>query len=225
MQFHFVNNDTCHTATGLVVVIDVLRAFSNAAYAFSVGAESLTLVSGVEEALALKARRPGTLVIGEEGGFPPPGFDFGNSPTEILRQDLTGKHLIQRTGAGTQGVVRSVGAERLFAASFVVASATVRAVQVLSPEQVTFIVTGRDFQGEDMACAEYLAARLANQNPDPGPYLERVRNALEVKYMLAFPNLESDLDYCTRLDACPFALPITRQTGRPVMRAQIPTPA
>ena len=37
----------CHTATGTVVVIDVLRAFTTAAYAFDAGADDITLVSTV----------------------------------------------------------------------------------------------------------------------------------------------------------------------------------
>ena len=56
MEFEYVTNDTCHTADGLVVVIDVLRAFSTAAYALAAGAESITLVGGAEEALALKTQ-------------------------------------------------------------------------------------------------------------------------------------------------------------------------
>lgn len=224
MEFEYTTNETCHTANGLVVVIDVLRAFSNAAYAFSVGAESITLVGSVEDALALKAQMPDALMIGEVDGLPPEGFDFGNSPTETVQHDLYGRRLIQRTSAGTQGVVRSVNAETLFAASFVVAEATVCAIQRLKPEKVTFVITGRYFDGEDKACADYLEARLRGQTPDPAPYLDRVRNALELLHMPAdqFPHINSDLDYCTRLDAFPFAMPITCEHGRPVMRVDFP---
>jgi 2-phosphosulfolactate phosphatase len=94
MEFECVTNDTCHTAEGLVVVIDVLRAFSTAAYALAAGAENITLVSSVEEALALKAQTPGALIMGEVNGLPPEGFDYGNSPTELIQHDLRGKHLI-----------------------------------------------------------------------------------------------------------------------------------
>ena len=220
MEFHYASNDTCNTATGVVVVIDVIRAFSNAAYAFSVGAECITLVSGVEEALELKNKLPGSLAMGEVGGLPPEGFDFGNSPTEILKQDLRGKLLIQRTGAGTQGAVRCVNAENLFACSFPVVSATLHAVQQLKPEGITFVITGRDFHGEDRACAEYLEALLRGESPDPAPYLERARNANEIRLMPPdiFPYIASDIDYCTRLDSCPFAMPISRENGRLVMR-------
>ena len=47
MKFNYTTLETCHTASGLVIVIDVLRAFSNAAYAFSRGAKEIMLVSTV----------------------------------------------------------------------------------------------------------------------------------------------------------------------------------
>ena len=221
MKIEYATNDTCHTASGLVVVIDVIRAFTTAAYAFRVGAESIMLVSVVEEALTLKRQMTDALIMGEVKGIQPEGFDFGNSPTEILQQILTGKQLIQRTSAGTQGVVRSLNADKLFAASFVVAEATVRAIQQLEPETVTFVITGRYFDGEDKACAEYLEARLRGQTLDPEPYLEQVCKAPELRHMSVerFPYIHSDMEYCTRLDAFPFAMPVTRDNGRPVMRA------
>jgi len=224
MQFEYVTNNTCHNATGLVVVIDVLRAFSNAAYAFGRGAESITLVGGVDEALHLKAQMPGALVIGEVDGLPPEGFDFGNSPAEIVQHDLSGQHLIQRTTAGTQGVVRSVRADVVFASSFVVAEATLSAILRLNSDKVTFVVTGRYPDGEDRACAEYLEERLRGRRPDPEPYLARVRNALELRHMPCeqFPTIDSDVDYCTRLDAFPFAMPVLRENNRHVMRAKLP---
>ena len=220
MKFNYLTNDNCHTADGVVVVIDVLRAFSTAAYAFGAGAESITLVADVDEALSLKAQLPEALIIGELHGAKPEGFDFGNSPTEISQQNLIGKTLIQRTSAGTQGVVRSVNAQKLFTASFVVADATVRAIQQLEPEEVSFVITGRYFDGEDKVCADYLAACIGGENPDPTPYLESVRNAPELTHMPIdkFPDIASDVDYCTRLDAFPFAMPVTREQGHPVMR-------
>src|SRR5512135_2299917 len=108
MKFHYTNLETCHTATGLVVVIDVLRAFTNAAFAFSRGAKEIYPVNAVEEALQFKAGTPNSLACGEVGGLPPEGFDFGNSPTQTNTLDLKGCALIQRTSAGTQGIVRSI---------------------------------------------------------------------------------------------------------------------
>ena len=225
MKFKYVLLEDCALATGTVIVIDVLRAFSTAAYAFQVGAESINLVSSVEEALALKKKIPGSLVMGEVSGLPPHGFDFGNSPTQILGQDLKGKHLIQRTGAGTQGVVRSVNAGAMLAASFVVARATVRYISGLYADQVTFVITGMQNDEEDLACAEYLEALFKKQNPDPAPYIKRVYESKDATIHLdpqkpEFP--ATDLDYCTRIDACNFAMTVSRQKDRLVMRAVRP---
>ncbi|NWF62710.1 MAG: 2-phosphosulfolactate phosphatase, partial [Chloroflexi bacterium] len=102
MKFKRYTLEDCHQATGILFIIDVLRAFSTAAYAFSRGAKEIRLVSGIQEALNLKTSLSNAKAMGEVGGLPPEGFDFGNSPTRILEHDLTGITLIQRTGAGTQ---------------------------------------------------------------------------------------------------------------------------
>lgn len=227
MKFHYTDLEDCHTAQGLVIVIDVLRAFSTAAYAFSRGAKEIILVSSVEEALAFRSQIPNSKVMGEVGGLPPEGFDFGNSPTRISLEDLSGITLIQRTGAGTQGAVRSQNAEILLAASFVVADATVRYVQMLGIEEVTFVITGRHATrgDEDLACAEYLQELLTGNCPEPSPYLQRVfasRDAIQHldPLEIAFPL--SDLDYCTDMDKFNFAMRITREDGKLVMRCTKP---
>ena len=58
MNFLYTNLETCREATGLVVVIDVIRAFTNAAFAFSRGVKEIYPVSTVEEALRFKAELP-----------------------------------------------------------------------------------------------------------------------------------------------------------------------
>ena len=224
MKFHYTNLETCHEATGLVVVVDVIRAFTNAAFVFSRGATEIYPVKGVEEALHLKAQTPNSLACGEVGGLPPEGFDFGNSPTQTNTLDLAGKIVIQRTGAGTQGIVRSVNASTLLAASLVVSGATVRYISNLAPDSVTFVITGESYNGgeEDFACAEYLQALLKGEQPDPGPFVERVINSRDAIMHLdpnqtAFPR--SDLDYCTAIDAFDFAMLVTQPNDRHVMRA------
>ncbi len=36
-----------------------------------------------------------------------PGFDFSNSPAELAEADLAGYDVVQRTSAGTRGVVEA----------------------------------------------------------------------------------------------------------------------
>ncbi|MBI3174406.1 MAG: 2-phosphosulfolactate phosphatase [Chloroflexi bacterium] len=225
MKFHYTNLETCHEATGPVIVIDVIRAFTNAAFAFGQGAERILPVSSVDEALALKRQLPNALACGEVGGLPPEGFDFGNSPTQTQLLDLRGRTILQRTSAGTQGVTRSVRAEQMLAASFVVAGATICHVRQLAPETVSFVITGQTFSTggeEDLACAEYLEACLRGQSTDAAPYLERVRRSRDAQQHF-IPNQTlfpaSDIDLCTELDRFDFAMPIAREDGRFVMRA------
>lgn len=211
----------------MVIVIDVVRAFTNAAFAFSRGVKEIYPVSTVEEALAFKTQDPNILVCGEIGGLPPEGFDFGNSPSRVLELDLNGRTLVQRTGAGTQGVVRSVNARNMLAASFVVASATVKYVKSLSPENVTFVVTGQTYDGgdEDLACAQYLEELLSGNSPDPVPFLERVKNSSDVKIFYDPEKplfLESDIEHCISLDKFDFAMPIMREDGKLIMRCVKP---
>lgn len=227
MKFHYTNLESCHKANGVIVVIDVIRAFTNAAFIFSRGAKEIYPVSGVEEALQLKAQISHSLASGEVGGIAPDGFDFGNSPTQTNALDLNGKTIIQRTGAGTQGIVRSMNATTLLAASLVVASATVNYIQKIKPNNVTFVITGETFSGgdEDFSCAEYLEALLKGERPDPEPFRQRVINSRDGLQHLdplqtAFPL--TDLDHCAHIDAFDFAMPVTKENGRHVMRAVKP---
>jgi 2-phosphosulfolactate phosphatase len=226
MEIKFVraNLQTCAAATGVVVVIDVIRAFTTAAFAFDQGASEILLVRTVEEALALQQRFPEALLMGEVGGLPIEGFHFGNSPSEVRQVDFGGRRLVQRTSRGTQGAALSAGARQLFAASFVCAAATVRAVQRCQPRQVTFVVTGVDhgqlFDGrpivlgdEDAACADYLEARLRGESPDPAPYLARVRQAPNATRFTSPAHPEfpaADLAACVDLDRFDFAMPVER---------------
>lgn len=229
MRIETATMATCGEARGVVIVIDVIRAFTTAAVALAAGASAIVPVSGVEEALQGRERWPGALVMGEVGGLPPAGFDFGNSPSALLGRDLGGRRLIQRTGAGTQGLVRSRQAEVLFAASFVCAAATARAVRALRPDTVTLLPTDH-LQAEDPACAEYLAARLRDETPDPAPYLARVRAGGLARVQpgpanqgwpeWAVSQFLADLDLCAAVDRYDFAMRVERRADGLLLTAQ-----
>jgi 2-phosphosulfolactate phosphatase len=231
IEFHRATLGTCSQATGTVVAIDVLRAFSTAAYAFAAGARDITLVSTVAEALALRDRMPGALAMGEADGLRIPGFDLSNSPVEVARQDLTGRRLIQRTSAGTQGVVRSQSAETILAASFCNAGATAEAIRqltaLLDPLSVTFVITGqhsRDWGDEDAACADYIESLLNGQTLELAMFLERVRLS-STGQLFTDPDQPdfnpADLDYCLAVDRFDFAMPVERRDGTFVMKRSV----
>jgi 2-phosphosulfolactate phosphatase len=164
-----------------VVVIDVLRAFTVQPWMFAQGVTRLFAVAERAQALALRdGPLTCALLAGEQGGRPFPGFDLGNSPTEVSERDLTGATVVHRTSAGTQGLVRTAGSGKVFAASFVTAGATARALQALRPGRVTFVITGASLGrngDEDLAAAELIAARLRGDDPDPADYLARIADS------------------------------------------------
>jgi len=226
MQVIYRTLDDCSEVSGVVVVIDVIRAFTTACFAFAAGAKDIIIASEVEEALSLKRRYSGSLAMGEVGGAKVYDFDFGNSPSQFLDHDLNGIRLIQRTSAGTQGIVCARRAAPLFAASFCCASATVRYIRSLTPETVTFINTGvlPDGKGtEDIACSEYMTALLLEKRPNPEHYLERVRSSLNAQILDAAPFYAAfDVELCTHLDRFDFALKVDREDGQLVMRKVFP---
>ena len=224
MKFRYTTLETCSKAKSAVVVIDVLRAFSTAAYAFGAGAESITLVSGVQEALELKAAIPGALVMGEVGGIKVEAFDFGNSPAEFLNINLSGKALIQRTSAGTQGIVRARQAKTLVAASLCCAGATARYLRRVAPASIAFVITGAgpgEDGDEDLACAHYLEALLRGEPVTSEAYLRRVLQS-PAGTIFADPEqpdfTPQDLELCMQVDRFDFAMPVEREDGRLVMR-------
>lgn len=222
VQISQTTNAGAPNARGTVVVVDVVRAFTTAAYALAAGARDIVLVSTVEEALQLQQRFPGSLTMGEVKGEPIAGFDFGNSPAALAGRDLHDRRLIQRTSNGTQGMVRSRAADRLFAGSFVCADATARQVRAQRPSQLSFVITGL-YPGsngdEDVALADYLSALLRDQPVDPEEALRRVREADWSRRLARTPELRADLSCCAEIDRFDFAMEATWQEDLLVLRA------
>ena len=207
------------TVAGPVVVVDVIRAFTTAAYAFGAGAEAIYLVAGVEEALEFAAARPGVLAMGENHGRRPDGFDFPNSPAMVSRADLRGRTLVQRTSAGTQGVVGASGASRLWAASLACASATARAVAAAGLGEPTYVITGcfadaPDTTGDDdRLTAEYIERARVGVALDPDATAQALLGTHEAARTLALGPDHCDpldIEFASRIDAFDFAMEVVR---------------
>ncbi len=156
-------------AEGTAIIVDVYRAFTTAAVAFSRGVQQIILVPEIEEALELRDRGVGELCIGEVGGVRPDGFDFGNSPYELSRADVRGRILIQSTRAGTVGVASARRAGRVYVGSLAIAAATARAVLKAAPQLVTIVAMGWEGKirtDEDELCAWYIKNLLEGRRPD-----------------------------------------------------------
>ncbi|MFT0762585.1 2-phosphosulfolactate phosphatase [Scrofimicrobium sp. R131] len=206
------------SVTGPIVVIDVLRAFTTAAYAFDRGAKRIVLVDSVEEALELKASHDDWWAMGENHGKRVPGFDLTNSPVEVAGTDLTGRTLVMRTTAGTRGVVACERASRVWAAGLVTASATARAVQEANLGDPHYVVTGswpgRSLAGDDDWLTAQLIERVRLGEPRRGEETaSQIRHSPEAEFTLglgagnAHPE---DVEYALRVDHFDFALAAER---------------
>ena len=204
----------------------MFRACSLVAHALAAGAERVLPVEGADEARARKASYPDWWLVGERHAKPLPGFDCGNSPTEVLRRPLAGRTLIHTTHAGTQGLVAaSRVAAHVFTGAFVNAAATVAAVRALRPTEVTLVAMGHEARErcpEDDLCRELLHARLVGEPFDTDDLVARLRAApAAAKFFDPAADWapEGDFALCTALDAVPFAVGLGRSVeGWPELR-------
>jgi 2-phosphosulfolactate phosphatase len=205
--------------TGAVVAVDVIRAFTTAAYAFAAGARHIYLVDAVDDAIAFKVAHPGALAMGEDHGRRPPEFDFSNSPVEVAAADLDGRTLVQRTSAGTRGVIAARAASRLWCASLVCASATAAAVRASGLGAPTYVITGRSdgdrpsTGADDLAAAELIERARRRIDLDEARTVELITKSDEAARTLALGQGHShpdDIAYATRVDAFDFAMEVHR---------------
>ena len=198
-------------ARGVVVVIDVLRSFSVSAYALAGGALECRLVPTVAEARALARGVPGSILSCEEEALPVPGIDISNSPTQITAADLKGRVLIQRSSAGTTVMAAVETDQDMFAASLVVARATVQACLLRNPRILTLIASAD--HPEDHACAHYMEGLLRGDHPDITALLQPLRDSERYHRAMGgtwpgFPPTDLELSLAT--DRFEFAMPVQR---------------
>ena len=213
-----------------VAIIDVFRAFTTAAVALANGASRIVMVGSVQEAFALRNSGAGQICMGEVHGTPPDGFDYGNSPFQIANVDFNGKTIIQRTSAGTQGIVAAKDARHLYAASLVTASATARALKS-GGGRIALVAmgdSGIDRTDEDELCALHLRNLLQGRPGDP----EAVRRIILAGGEIARfhdpsrPGLHpGDVEIALDVDRYDFAIQVQTQDGHPVAMMERPARA
>src|SRR5919109_1247420 len=120
------------------VVVDVLRATSTIAQALASGYERVLCCAEIDDALALKAELPDSLLGGERKAVRVEGFDVGASPREFL--DVRARTLILSTTNGTRAILETARrCERVLLGSVLNLSALARAVE---SEDVVVVCAG-----------------------------------------------------------------------------------
>ena len=106
-----------HNPEAIVVVVDVFRATTTMAAAFSNGVRSIRPVATVEEAEAYKAK--GWLVGAERNVKRCSFADFGNSPFDYTAEKVSGKDIVFTTTNGTRAITIAKSAFRVITGAFI----------------------------------------------------------------------------------------------------------
>ena len=203
---------TAAGAGAVVVVVDAFRASTTIAVLVSKGARVVPVASIEEAASAGTDFR-----IGERGSVKVAGFDFGNSPTEVLASKIPpGSTVALSTTNGTRIVEAAAGARAILTGAFVNAGSVARYLSDATQDNREVIVIGCGWEGrrasEDEAAAGAILHRLGSRGAELD---ERARRVVG-RYLSAGTltdnsaarrlkrlGYERDLDFCLGEDTVP----------------------
>ena len=193
------------------IVVDVLRATSTIAQALASGCRRVLCCAEIEEARALRAEIPDSLVGGERQAVQIEGFDVGASPREFLQ--ARADTLILSTTNGTRAVLEAARrCDEVLVGSLLNLDAV---AQVVAARRDAVVVCA-GFQGafalDDAYCAGRIVQLLDGDRSDAAVGAELIAgsfpNALEGLNARTYgpPGLEEDIAFCAResvLDVVP----------------------
>ena len=230
-------------APSVFAVVDVLRASTSIVTLLERGVPAVIAAAGVDQARALRKRLPGhPLLCGEQGGLPPPGFDYGNSPAEFAAATFDARPAILATSNGTRILADLAEAPAVLVGALVNREAAARALLALAAEHgcdATIVCAaapgGRSIALEDALGAGAIAEAALRLNPSLQPTDAALfardaflANVADLRAALASARhgaeliaagFAADIDYCARLDASATVPLLHRdEKGLPVLR-------
>ena len=217
-------------AQGLTVIIDVFRAFSLECYLYDMDVKQVRPVGTIEEAFSLRSRIQNSVLIGERHGKKCDGFDYGNSPSTILKEDVVGKTIIHTTSAGTQGIVNAAYASEIITGSLVNAKAVAEYIITRRPQEVSLVCMGNGGvrpAPEDELCAEYIKSILEGREfVDLEQKVNGLKNNggehfFDKSRQNIFP--EADFYLCVKYNKFPFVIKIKKdEMGYVAIKENVP---
>lgn len=205
-------------AKGITVIIDVFRAFSVETYFMEKDADKIIPVGDLETAYKLKEENPEIILAGERHGKILPGFDVGNSPSEVIKLDSRGKTIVHTTSAGTQGIANAKNATEILGASLLNAKATAQYIKSLNPDNVSLVCMGLEAKeptDEDTLCAEYIKSILEGREEDISEKIENLKFTSGAKFFDKTQNdvfPKEDFHLCTELNKFNFVLRLNKRS-------------
>jgi 2-phosphosulfolactate phosphatase len=199
------------------VVVDVLRATSTIAQALASGYRRVLCCAEIEDALALRAQIPASLVGGERKAVQVEGFDVGASPREFL--EPRAETLILSTTNGTRAILETAQrCEEVVLGSLLNLDAIARAA-----EDRDAVVVCAGFQGafalDDAYCAGRIVQRLPSERTDAAIGAQLIAsafpNALDALNARTYgpPGLEEDIAFCARENVLDVVPRLARMVG------------
>lgn len=171
-----------------VVGVDVFRATTLICTAVAAGRRCI-VVGEMDEALALVAGTPGSLLAGERAGTVPPEFDLGNSPAAIAARNDVERPLVLLTSSGTPLLMRAASASAVYAACL--RNVTAQVVHLLSGD-LNVAVIGAGTRGEPRREDQFAAALIADGLVRAGFQCEdRTSQSIE-------DNLQRPVEWCAQ---------------------------
>ena len=194
MHVHVAFTPAEEATASLGIVVDVLRASSTIAQALSAGYRRVLCCAEIDEARALRASLPDSLLGG------------GASPREFL--EARAETLILSTTNGTRAILTTAARSRetLLGSLLNLGAVARRAAQ--SGEDVAVVCAG--FKGrfalDDAYCAGRIVQLLDRERTDAAKAAELIARAFPTAYegltarTYGPPGLEEDIAFCARED-------------------------
>jgi 2-phosphosulfolactate phosphatase len=221
-----------------VIVIDQIRASVTMTAALHAGAPFIEPVLTVEDAFtraaALRTAGIPALIGGERAGIAVEGFDLDNSPRNYTQDRIAGRPLVFTTSNGTASLLHVRRAHRILVGSLSNLSAIVSAVAT-DPRPVHILCAGtrEEISLDDCLPAGAMVQRLIAQGRTLGSddsgrmclalWRDATSSATSIATTLRESRggrnlsrigLDSDIDFCAKIDHLPIVPAFDPGTGR-----------
>ncbi|WP_299088759.1 2-phosphosulfolactate phosphatase [uncultured Metabacillus sp.] len=223
----YQGNDHHLRPSDVNIVIDVIRAFTVAHYAFLQGVKEILLVGSVQSALKIKEHFPEVLLAGEVKGLPIAGFDLDNSPFTIAHHyGLKGKVLVQKTTNGVKAALNALNGKEIYVTGFSNAKTTAHYIKKkwtnAGNQTEVNIVASHPLGEDDLACAEYIKNIMEERDAclTKEEVINRIQNSCVTDKFYDPKQKEFnpvDIEYCTKELDSPFIMRINKSREIPTI--------
>ena len=199
----------------IVVIIDVLRASSTINTILYNGAELIKPIERIEECKKLKDH--GYIIMAERMGKKVEGFDFGNSPSKINKNEFNGKKVALTTSNGTKSILKTKKSKISLIGSFLNMGMIIDCLNKKNSDTLLLCSGWKGSRNlEDTLCAGGIISGLKNFqiNSDTGlmakklyesskdNILETMMKSSHAKRLSSYDNI-IDIKFCSEKDSQP----------------------